>query len=222
MDSGTNICSYSQIIIISQKAIESAFYSGTRRRTKTSKANYLIKQGLIMSINYFFVPFLVKDMNRGTTNKTSILKNRLTSTKKKLTATFSNANDLDEQNTIERSSSPDVTKTTRIKRAATLVLKGGRVSRDSSLLEFGSPRGNSPRNRMSNFFTEDERGIDVTTMLVRPIRDIEPLQLNSLSTTELVQVLKKKMNELNMYVLPMTTGKGEVNMMVSLKCCPSL
>lgn len=94
-----------------------------------------------------------------------------------------------------------------------MVLRGGRASRDSSLFEFGSPK--SPRNRLSTFYTEDDKGIDVTTMFVRPTKDIEPLRLNSLSTVELVNVLKDKMNELNSSLLPMTTGKAEVNMMVT-------
>jgi hypothetical protein len=105
---------------------------------------------------------------------------------------------------------------TRLQRAATLVSRGagGRWSRDSYLME--SPPYRSPRDRSSMFFTENDKGTDVTTMLIRPTREVESINLNSLSTTELFQLWKNKMNELNTAVLPITTGKGEINLMLSM------
>lgn len=97
----------------------------------------------------------------------------------------------------------------RIKRAATLVLRGGRP-RDHENFEPGSPRG-----RTSTFYTEDEKGVDVTTVFVRPVQEMVALNLNKKSSYEMVQLLGKEIDQLNNMVMPMSTGAASVNMMVS-------
>lgn len=156
-------------------------------------------------------PPTVKDIKR-TSNKTglSTFRNRFT-----------------RQHTPEPSTgnapSPDKPKG-RIKRAATMVL-GSRGSRSSVSFDVNSPLSSSPKNqsiqsprvRNSTFFTGSEKGLDIASMFVHPSPgEVEPLNLNGLNLGEMMSLLHHHINELNAMVLPMTTGKAEVNMTVSV------
>ena len=112
----------------------------------------------------------------------------------------------------------------RIKRAATIVL-GGRASRSSVSFDVNSPLSSSPKNqstqsprvRNSTFFTGSEKGLDIASMFVHPSPgEVEPLNLNGLNLGEMMSLLHRHINELNSMILPMTTGKAEVNMTVSI------
>ena len=105
----------------------------------------------------------------------------------------------------------------RIRRAATVVLRG-RGSRSSASYEVGSPLSSSPRARNSVFYMpESDKGVDVASMFVRPLPgEVESLRLNDLSLGEMMSLLHRQINDLNSMVLPMTTGKAEVNMTVSV------
>lgn len=118
---------------------------------------------------------------------------------------------LDNQTSLEETGNYSLSdkRKQKIKRAATLV---SRVRRPRELDSFepGSPRG-----RTSTFYTEDEKGVDVTTVFVRPVQEMDALNLNKKSSYEMVQLLGKEIDQLNNMVMPMSTGAASVNMMVS-------
>ena len=97
----------------------------------------------------------------------------------------------------------------RIKRSDSLFSRVRRP-RDHDSFEPSSPRG-----RTSTFYTEDEKGVDVTTVFVRPVQEMDALNLNKKSSYEMVQLLGQEIDQLNNMVMPMSTGAASVNMMVS-------
>ena len=106
----------------------------------------------------------------------------------------------DDTELIGRNTSSPEPPGNRIKRAATMVLR----RKPSNLPE------RSSATRSSIFYD----GVDVTTIFIRPDRDFPTPDLNSLSVIGVLKALENEIRELNNMIMPMSTGKGTINMTV--------